>query len=444
MQQDRFGNPYSPGLPYARGNILSSTEDDFAKLRAAWRLIRERIDSRGEEAVFNLSGLERNFTLDADDSGILDDEIAPALLIDELSRQGLSHMGGSSHHHDIMLLNRLTAALWLAADAMIAPGDNVIGVSPRYSHPAVVRAVADAGGHFVDTTGVDAFERALAAAGEVSTVMLTRLAVSYEILPERALYRICSLAREAGARVIVDDAGGARVGPAIFAQPKSLALGVNVAATGLDKYGTTGPRLGLLAGDREIVGKIRARAFEMGMEARPMLYPAVLRSLAQYRPQRVRDLVETTKTVAAQLRTRIGANRLFETPVTVQLMAEDLLDLAMERGNVSNPCVVPYEATAALAMLLLRDHGVLSVHFAGIPPGTAALMIKFLPPETLARFGGPEKLADAIDASITELARIIADPTAMRDLLLGAGNPKTRLKTTMDSRNQLAPAAETI
>jgi L-seryl-tRNA(Ser) seleniumtransferase len=144
------------------------------------------------------------------------------------------------------------------------------------------------------------------------------------------------------------------------------------------------------------------------------------------------------------LRRRVGANRLFETPVTVQLMAEDLLELAMERGDISEPAVVPYEATAALAMLLLRDHGVLSVHFAGIPPGTAALMIKFLPPETLARFGGPEKLADAIDTSITELAKIVADPSAMRDLLLGSGDVKTPAELTTDFQDQPVPARETI
>lgn len=422
MKKDRFGNPYSAEVPYARGTILSGTEDDLTKLRAAWRLVRERIDTGGEEAVFNLSGLERNFTLDADDAGILDDEIAPALLIDELTRLGLEHMGGNVERHDVMMLNRLTAGLWLAADAMIAPGDNVIGVSPRYSHPAVVRAVAGARGNFIDTAGVDAFEKALSATDNVTTVMLTRLAVSYEILAEKDLRTIVALAREAGARIIVDDAGGARVGPAIFQQPKSLELGVDMAATGLDKYGTTGPRLGLLAGDADIVKRIRVRAFEMGMEARPMLYPAVVRSLAQYRSQRVRDLVDATKSVAAELRTRVGANRLFETPVTVQLMAEDLLELVMERGDICEPPVVPYEATAALAMLLLRDYGVLSVHFAGIPPGTAALMIKFLPPETLARFGGPAKLADAIDASITELSRMITDAGAMRELLIGHGD----------------------
>jgi L-seryl-tRNA(Ser) seleniumtransferase len=444
MKQDRFGNPYSADVPYARGTILSSTEDDIAKLRTAWRLVRQRIDAGGEEAVFNLSGLERSFTLDADDSGLLDDEIAPALFIDELTRLGLAHLGGNASRHDIMMLNRLTAALWLAADVMIEPGDKVIGVSPRYSHPAVVRAVAHAGGTFFDTAGVHAFEEALSSTENVTTVVLTRLSVSYEILSEKDLHTIVALAREADARIIVDDAGGARVGPAVFGQTKSLQLGVDVAATGLDKYGTTGPRLGLLAGDTAIVNRIRARAFEMGMEARPMLYPAVVRSLAKYRPQRVRDLVETTKTVAAKLRTRVGANRLFETPVTVQLMADDLLELAMERGDISEPPVVPYEATAALAMLLLRDYGILSVHFAGLPPGTAALMIKFLPPETLARFGGPAKLADAIDASITELGRTIADRQAMRELLLGSDDVASASKSANVSPDRAAADSETV
>ena len=45
MKQDRIGNPTPPEVPYARGSILSSTEDDITKLRAAWRLVRERIDA---------------------------------------------------------------------------------------------------------------------------------------------------------------------------------------------------------------------------------------------------------------------------------------------------------------------------------------------------------------------------------------------------------------
>ena len=35
MTVDRFGNAPAPNLSYARGNILTSTEDDFTKLQLA-------------------------------------------------------------------------------------------------------------------------------------------------------------------------------------------------------------------------------------------------------------------------------------------------------------------------------------------------------------------------------------------------------------------------
>jgi L-seryl-tRNA(Ser) seleniumtransferase len=218
--------------------------------------------------------------------------------------------------------------------------------------------------------------------------------------------------------VYVDDADGARVGPAVFGQPKTLELGADVGATGLDKYGTVGPRLGLLAGDTTLVAAIRARAFEFGLEARPMLYPAVVRSLAGYRPERVRELVATTRRVADALRAVFGG-RLHVTPVTAQLRADDLLALAMERAGMTTPPIVPIEATAALAMLLLEEHGVLTVHFAGMPPGTSSLLLKFIPPETLERFGGADALAKAVDACVDRLAALLRDRAALAALLLG-------------------------
>ena len=67
-------------------------------------------------------------------------------------------------------------------------------------------------------------------------------------------------------------------------------------------------------------------------------------------------------------------------------------------------------------MLLLRDHGILTVHFAALPPGTSALLLKFVPPETLARFGGAERFAAAVDASLGELARVV-DAGGLPELL---------------------------
>lgn len=418
IQRDRLGNPFADGLPYARGSILPTTADDIIKLQAAWAHIRKRRKTLGDDGVFLLSGLERNLQLDEIDLSIMDDEIASALFSDEVRTRGLEHLGGDPDRHDVFVFNRLTAALLTAADVMINPGDVVIGVSPRYSHPAVTRAVAHGGGIFTDTTGLGAFKETMDAAEKVDIVFVTRLSVTYEILPEADLYEIIRIARDRGAQIIVDDAGGARVGPACFDQPRLLELGIDVGATGMDKYGTTGPRLGLMGGNKDLLVKIRARAFEMGVEARQMLYPAVVQSLRDYSPDKVRERVALTKEVGQHLKQKLSDNRVMETPVIVQLTAEDILEMAMERSGLTTASCVPYEATAGLAMLMLRDFGIISVHFAGLPPGTAALMIKFLPPDVVARFGGPEAIADAVDQSITSLGEVLKTDGALEDLLL--------------------------
>ncbi|MBI3455339.1 MAG: hypothetical protein HY002_06085 [Candidatus Rokubacteria bacterium] len=420
MGRDRFGNRLAPGLPYARGTIVASTEDDLRKLRHAWQIIAERVRKDGPEGVFNFTGLERGLRVDPSDVPWLDDELAPALYGDRITALALEHLGGTPGRHDVVLFNRLTAATLATHLALVRPGDTVIGVSAGYSHPTATRAAAHVGARFVDTVGLDAFAAALERAERVSLVVLTRLAVTYEALPAADLEGVVALAHARGARVYVDDAGGARVGPAVLDQPRMLELGVDVGATGLDKYGTTGPRLGLLAGDRALVAEIRARAFEFGLEARPMLYPAVLRSLEQYTPERVRALVACTKELVAVLRPLLG-RRLHETPVTAQLRGEDILELAMERAALTEPPLVPIEATAALAMLLLRDYGVLTVHFAGMPPGTSAVLFKFVPPETLRRFGGAPALARAVDASLARLGDLVGSPGAVRALLFGDG-----------------------
>ena len=422
LQHDRFGNPFAAGVPYARGDFIGGTADNLRKLGHAWSMIRKRIGDGSAGEVFNFSGLERRFEMPANETTPLDDELAPALLNDRLRSLGLEHMGADAERHEMMMFNRQTAAILTATLVMVAPGDTVIGVSPTYSHPCVIRAVKRAGAKFVDTVGVTAFSEALdaaRAAGEtVSVVALTRLAVSYEIMPQRDIEKVIALARAAGAKILVDDAGGARVGPAIFDQPKSLEFDVDIASTGLDKYGTIGPRLGLLAGDARLVADIQATAFELGGEARPMLYPAVVHSLAQYDPQRVRDLVTSTQEITEVMKSRFG-NRVLETPVTAQLKGEDILEMAMERAGIVERPAMPIEATAGLAMAMARDHGILSVHLAGLPPGTSALLFKFIPPETLGRFGGAERFVDAVDQSIDTLAAAIGDPAALRSLLFG-------------------------
>ncbi len=312
----------------------------------------------------------------------------------------------------MFLANRTTAALVATMQVVLPPGGVAVGVSAGWTHPAVVRSVALAGGRLVDTVGADAFLAALAAEPRVDVVVLTRLAVTYEALPGDEVERVVEAARARGAVLVADDAGGARVCPAMLGQPRTLELGVDVGATGLDKYGVSGPRLGLLGGRRDLVDAIRARAIELGLEARPLLIPAVVRSLEGYRPERVRELVAATDELGDALERRLGT-LVTRTPFALKLRGEDLLRAADGEG------AVPVEATAAVAMQLLRDHGLLTVHFAAVPPGTPDLLLKFVPPETLASLGGAETLADAIAASVERALTAVSDLDELRALLFG-------------------------
>jgi L-seryl-tRNA(Ser) seleniumtransferase len=105
--------------------------------------------------------------------------------------------------------------------------------------------------------------------------------------------------------------------------------------------------------------------------------------------------------------------------VIAELLADDILDMALERSGLRIPPIVPYEASAALAMLLLRDYGIITVHFVGLPTGTSALMFKFIAPEVLQRFGGAQAYAQAIDESLNRLASMLTEPEQLRRLLLG-------------------------
>jgi L-seryl-tRNA(Ser) seleniumtransferase len=414
MATDRFGNTHAPNLPYARGRILATTEDDFRKLQRAWSIIRER----GPDNVFIFTGLEHSLPMTGGELRFADDEIAPAFYFDRLRSLALAHLGGSSDLHDIAVFNRMTGATLAMHLTLVRPGDVVIGASASYSHPSVVRAANHVGARFIDTAGLAMFKQAIETEHRVALVVLTRLAVTYDLMPVDEVRTIVGIAHDRGALVYMDDAGGARVGPVGFGQPRMLEFGVDIGATGLDKYGTLGPRLGLLAGRAELVAKIRATGFEFGLEARQMLYPAVVRTLEQYDPARVRALIETTRQIASELRPLLG-NRLRETPTTVQIPADDVLDIAMQRGGIDEPPIVPYEAAAALAMLLLQNHGMLMVHFVGVPPGTADLLIKFVPPETLERFGGAESYARAVDDSLTRLGTMLREPPSVAELLFG-------------------------
>ena len=147
-----------------------------------------------------------------------------------------------------------------------------------------------------------------------------------------------------------------------------------------------------------------------------MLYPAVAHSLRAFTPEAVLASVRATRDVGECLRSAVG-DVVQVSEITAQIRPDDLLQLLLARAELDFPPVVPYEATACLAMRLLVSHGVLTLHFAGMPPGTAAFLLKFIDPGGLDRFGGAELLASAIDNELAALAKQLPHSNELHELL---------------------------
>src|SRR5215467_13154722 len=169
MATDRFGHPHAANLPYARGSILATTEDDFRKLQRAWAVIRER----APDAVFIFTGLEHSLPISSGELRFADDELAPALYFEQLRSLALAHLGGSPDRDDVAVFNRMTGATLATHLTLVKPGEVVIGVSASHSHPSVIRAAKHAGANFIDTTGFDAFAETLARHPKVALVDMT-------------------------------------------------------------------------------------------------------------------------------------------------------------------------------------------------------------------------------------------------------------------------------
>src|SRR5437016_5144080 len=107
-----------------------------------------------------------------------------------------------------MLFNRLTAATFATHLALVSPGDAVLGLSPSYTHPTAIRSARQCGARFVETGDLAGLEAALDREPRVSLVVLTRLAVTYDLLPLEIASEAVRLAHARRVRVYVADAGG--------------------------------------------------------------------------------------------------------------------------------------------------------------------------------------------------------------------------------------------
>jgi len=417
---DRFGNPVDPIVRYARGAILKTTDEEVRRMLRARHMVGERVRRLGTDSVYDLSGMNRGSGLTAADTPHLTSHVPFFERFEGKTEPlALKHMGADPAQHQALILNRVSAANFIALTTILAPGDRALGFAPAggVTHPSAVRPIAMAGAKFREFFSFADLEKAWHEEGAPRLLIITPITASKKHLDFADFKRALALPRAPNTLVYVDDAHMAsRIG--FFEEPPTFQVGdIDLAVCSADKH-VAGPRAGVFVGKPELVTQIGSRAYELGLEAQAGQYAGVAAALRDFDPRVIKRAGELARQLVEVLAEQYGATRAYLGGPGVSIAGDDVLDIAREqRGSKVKPALVAVEAAGLVAMEMLEKDGILTIGSVAMP-GSAPVMRLMMYPDGPKL--GVERIAASLENGITRLAEVLDDVDQARVQLLGA------------------------
>ncbi len=413
---DRFGNAIDPAVSYARGSILAGEVEETLRQRHGYALIRERFRRYGDAEVFNLTGLIRGYPFADDDREWLQSYIHFGARLDgQLEAVALKILGADPEEHDGFLAARVSAGILATMLALLRPDDAVLSVVPAdRSHPSIKSAVELARGRFSEVVGVVAFEAALADGQRPALVVISTIAPSKHHMPVKEVRQAIEGARRAGALVMLDDAHmAARI--AHYGEEPGMALRPDVVVWSLDKH-LGGPRSGFVAARKDLLRRIRARAFSLGLEAQPALYVAGLRALEAFDPVPIQEAGAMARRLFPELQALTGGRTYMAGP-GLAVHGEDFLDLALARAPGRRAALVPMEAVSVASFAMTERDGIVTIPVTGMP-GLACVFRLMMYPD--GRRLGDARLMESVRHGLDRLVSVLDDRNRAAAIVMGA------------------------
>ena len=416
---DRYGNPLDPIVRYARGSILKSTDEEVVRMLRARKIAGDRVRTKGKDSVYDLSGMNRGSGLTADEVGDLTSHVPFFNRFEGKTEPfALKHMAADPDKHSALILNRVSAANFIALTTVLKTGDRVFCLAPLggITHPSAVRPMAMAGANFTEFFSLADLERAWNTEGAPRLLLITPITASKKHLDYGEFKRALALPRAAHTLVFVDDAHMAsRIG--FFEEPPTFAVGdVDLAVCSADKH-VAGPRAGVFVGRKDLITTIGSRAYELGLEAQAGQYVGVANALRDFDPTVIKRAGELAKQVVEVLQSQYGAKRAYLGGPGVSISGDDVLDIAREQsGKPGKPALVAVEAAGIVAMEMLERDGVLTIGAVSMPGSSPAVRLMMYPD---GKKLGVERIAASLENGISRLVKVMDNLDEARAQLLG-------------------------
>jgi L-seryl-tRNA(Ser) seleniumtransferase len=418
VETDRFGNRLDPIVRYARGSILKSSDEEIVRMLRARQIVGERVRAGGKESIYDLSGMNRGSGITVEDVPHLTSHVPFfARFEGKTEPLALKHMGADPARHAALILNRVSAANFIALTTLLNRGARVFAFAPTggQTHPSAVRPISMAGADLTEFHSYTELAKAWSA-GAPRLLLITPISASKRHIPFAEFKRALALPRGAETLVYVDDAHMAsRI--AFFDEPPTYQVGeIDLAVCSADKH-VAGPRAGVLVGRKDLVTAIGSRAYELGLEAQAGQYVGVANALRNFNPSEVKEAGELAKRLIEVLAEKYGPKRAYLGGPGVSIAGDDVLEIALERSiKRDKPGLVAVEAAGLVAMDMLEQNGILTIGAVAMP-GSAPAVRLMMYPDGLRL--GIEPIVASLDGSIDRLSRIVHDIAAARSQLLG-------------------------
>lgn len=386
--------------------LLNIPLQESKKREAALNVINSKIKNNRSD-LYDLTGLSGGFPIKQEDINLLETYAGPAIFEVQLQPLGIKHLGGEK----VLALNRTSSGLLATILALVKPDHEVVHFLPQLpSHPSIPRSVKLVKGNYREFT--DAGEMQIDE--NTDLVIITGSTMDHQIITEEDFLKVIKLSQRKNVPVLVDDASGARLRTIIYKQPRALDMGADLVITSTDKL-MEGPRGGLMSGKTELIDLIKTKANQFGLEAQPPLIAGMVRSLEKFTPEMILKSQQKKKELYMVLKEYLTVE---ETPTGIMLLPEDVVkkleSMDVETSEDETP-LNPEEVATILAMILLRDHNIITIPAVGMPGASPTIRMDMASKD--AERIDVEYISQAFTESFSKLKKIIVDRQACESIL---------------------------
>ena len=343
--------------------IVNNSLDEVKKGESALKIIKEIINDKGRDSLYDVTGLSGGFIASDEDLDLLETYVGPAFFEDELQIVGKEHLGGEK----VLAVNRTSSGILASILALVNEGDHVSHFLAEFpAHPSIPRSCAIVGASYDEFVDIDKFT----IPENTSLVVVTGSTMDHKVIDEDLFKKVIDMAHERDIPVLVDDASGARLRTAVFNQAKATELGADLVVTSTDKL-MPGPRGGLMAGREDLINEVKIKANQFGLEAQPPLILAMVNGIKNYTEENLVKAISRKEEFYELLNEKY---EMFEKTPTGVMVSEDALKNQLEKLNVKTE-LSKKDCCFLWAMVLLKEFGIITIPAVGMPGASATIRI---------------------------------------------------------------------